>query len=362
MIVQLLACGADQQVVWDATDGSDLAGDIAVSVLTAGIAAEGDRELLEAYHATGTELSMHIQGDEEDRMEDWKITSLNPDICAVRTVGTDVGMDVELSFPQQGTTDLFVHDAGGTIRDWQSIAVRDPASTRAYPYEALAVGEGGAVAEIHVLQGSAATIGVAWVDAQDNVLLGTGVLETSVAYEGVAAGTNAALESSGLESFDVTFAADAELGAGAVALLTGGNAVGELAFTVHAESEVTAISLQTHDIEDDEDGEFSGTARAIVSAGEVDLTAAMVMWFADGERLEEGTWVEYGGDDPDETTELEACWEDLCDRETIPGAVTSVGGSTTAGNCGCASGMSGGGWVAIGLAWVLGRIRVSRRR
>lgn len=360
-LLALLACSADHQVIWDDVASDDIAGDVAVSILTLGTAVEGDRELLDGLQAAGTSLEIELHARDERSVANWTVRSLDADLCQVVAEGDgDEALRVTLLFRKQGATDLFVRDEAGDIRDWQPIEIRDPADALLFAYDAVAVGNRVPLEEVHVLPGSAATLAVAWATAEGNPLAGTGLLTVETADTDLAVAPTGALVGNAFEAFDLTVAEDADVHTASVGLLAADAVVREVPVVVHDPSEVTAVSLQAL-IDTDEEGGTGGTVRATVLATDTELVGVPVVWTDDGVEVGEGAWVTVEGEDTSDVHEIVGCLGDICDTMQVAGHITATFSAVAAegsGSCGCAHGDAAS-WSA---SLVAGLLLVRKRR
>jgi MYXO-CTERM domain-containing protein len=364
LLLVLVGCGADHQVVWDDAASDDVAADVAIRILTLGAATEGDRALVEGLHASGTSLGMVLSARGGESVEGWTVDSADADICQVVADGGGTGeLPISLLFRQQGSTDLFVHDADGAIVDWQSIEIRDPANAEVFAYDALTVGESEALDALDVIPGSAATFAVAWTTSDGDPLAGTGILAVSTSGLDVTVAPSDALQGNAFEAFDLTIGADATNTA--VQIAAGDTRVRQLSVVVHDPSEITGVTLESAFTPGETDDEGStGTIRAVVSAGDTPLFGVPVTWTDEGAEVGTGAWVEIEGDSPGESHEITGCWQDLCETLTAPGHVVAtfspVAPDINPEACGCAAGGAAGGAGVFGMAGLLALVR--RRR
>ncbi len=353
----LAGCRADREVVWDAVGGSDVPADVAVALVTFG-RVEGDRDVVDAVHAAGTTLTMDVRNRDGGAVNGWSVESLAPDICQVIAV-PDTAQDalrVELLFRAQGATDLFVIDEQGEVQDFQPIEIRDPAEADLTAYELVATGVSESLEAVHMLPGGFATLAVAWRSDDGTGLRGVGVLGVQTDLPDADAVGTDALAAQGLEAFDLAIAPRAEPAAGELELTASGAEIRRYPLEIHAESAVDRLEL---DLVTAPGPEPHGTVRALLLAADAEILGTPVAWSEDGMAVGDATWVGWEGDG-DATSELTACWKDLCEAVTIPGNITSTGLAQVdaPGGCGCDSAHGG----ASALGWIIAIGLVRRRR
>lgn len=374
LLLSLLACRPDRQVVWDAQGADDRSADAVTAAFTPA-GAESDRELLDVLHATGSWLHMTVYSRAGVDVAGWSVETLRPLTCEVvidDVEASGTAMPVTLLFKEQGATELFVRDPKGEIIDWQPIEVRDPVDAAMYAWEALAVGVNEPLAQLDTLPGGRATIGVSWLSSTGDALAGSGLLVASDLADPVGARVSDVLASSGLEAVTLVVGDDAAVGSQELTLSAGETAVRTTSVVIHDPAEVSAITLDDNISEresDDTAGSVltSGSVRARVAAGETELVGVEVAWSVDGVVFGRGTavWIEGAGSD--DLHELQACYGEVCATSTVAGVIVDTVDSTapppSSVACGCATeGGSGGlaGWVA-GIAG-LGIVARRRRR
>ncbi|MBM4391582.1 MAG: hypothetical protein FJ090_10715 [Deltaproteobacteria bacterium] len=345
-----LAACAPGSVVWDATTGDDVGGDVAIALLSLGYAAEDDRALLDVPHVTGSTLEMNVLDEHNGAVSRWTVKSLAPEVCTVTTGTTRNGqLPVTLSFTGQGTTEVLVVDENDVVVDWQPIAVRDVVGADVRVYDVLRLGESVPIETLHVVGGSEGSLVVNWFGANGEALGGSGLLSaTSPAPEIV---LEAQSSDDSYETLGVWVDPGLASGETSIELLALGTSVRALPVVVHDREEITEILL-LDSTSVDEDGATGGYVRAQVLAGADEIFGAMVTWSVDGEEVGEGTWARLAGENEDDLHEITACRGRLCTTETLPGTITSVEDAFAELPCGCnvAPGLPSAGLIAAIIA------------
>jgi MYXO-CTERM domain-containing protein len=344
MLWGLWGCGGGgHAVIYQPVDDDDWLDELASRVLLTG----GREDLsgaLDGPHVTGGSLRL-VATRRRDPPTAWTAETLEPEIAEVGSaLATDDGIELELWFHRQGTTELFLLDGSGTVIDVQRLTVRDPVGLELLSWDDLAAGGGGPLPDpVHLVPGSRSTLAVSWVDSSGAALLGGGLvqIEGSSATPGVSV-RHTFDGQADLLDLDIELTAPSgvfpvEISAPTASL--------SRRIEIHDRDKVDEVKLVERTFDDDT---ASGTLIAEVYVGGDRMVGAPVLFTSPFDEAQEGTVVEWRQEDS-VPTPITACFDGVCDTLEIPGRIVSISdGFSEPPACGCRS------TAGTSPAWLLG--------
>jgi MYXO-CTERM domain-containing protein len=341
----ILGCGGGHDVIYQPVDDDDWLDELASRVLLQG----GHEDLsgaLDGPHVVGGTLRL-VATRRQDPPTAWTAETLEPEIAEVgAALATADGLELELLFHQQGTTEMFLLDGSGTVIDVQRLSVRDPVGLELLSWDDLAAGGGGALPDpVHLVPGTRARLAVSWVDSSGEALLGGGLVE----IEGSDATPGVTVQ----HTFDgqvdlLTLTVEDSAPSGLFPVeITAPTASSSRRIEIHDRSKVDRVELVERQFDEET---ASGTLIALVYVGDDRMVGAPVLLSSPFDEAQQGTVVEWR-EEPGAPTPITACFENVCDTVEIPGRIHQISdGSSEPSSCGCRSGGGAGAWLLALLA------------